>query len=375
VASRAGAAANVAVSLAVVALTVRLAAETLVGLVVAAMVAASLEVLHPLHDRRRTRAALLTDLTHAVGNRFLILPAVVLLFRGIGTAITRVVPDAVPAAFGALPWWGQLAVAFPLADLGSYLGHRALHQVPLLWRLHRVHHSSGHLDWLATSRTHPLDLVLNLTAATIPAYALGYVDRQPWLLSALFLYPFVAHANARLPLPGLDRVLVSPAFHHWHHAAVPEAHDRNFGAILSVWDRLFGTAHEPGGWPARYGVGLPALDTATYGGHLVSPLRRYAPDQEGGPKARSPQSPRPGRMKAWSSRRSSMAPTHRRAPGWRRPSSATPSGAAMRLTTRTSRAPRSASRSSAVPAEPPVATMGSSTKAGRSPTASGRRSR
>jgi len=57
----------------------------------------------------------------------------------------------------------------------------------------------------------------------------------------------------RVPL--VDRVVVSPEFHHWHHAADVAAHNRDYGTILSVWDRLFGTAHEPGGFPGGYGIG------------------------------------------------------------------------------------------------------------------------
>ncbi|WP_322770449.1 sterol desaturase family protein, partial [Frankia sp. Cr1] len=59
---------------------------------------------------------------------------------------------AVVGSFHLLPGWGQLAVVFVFRDLFAYFGHRALHRVPLLWRFHRIHHSSEQLDWLATSR-------------------------------------------------------------------------------------------------------------------------------------------------------------------------------------------------------------------------------
>jgi sterol desaturase/sphingolipid hydroxylase (fatty acid hydroxylase superfamily) len=87
----------------------------------------------------------------------------------------------------------------------------------------------------------------------------------------------VAHANAHVRIPVLDRLVVSPGFHHWHHAADTAAHDRNFGAILAVWDRLFGTAHEPGGFPTAYGIGRPDLADADYAGHLTAPFSRRRP--------------------------------------------------------------------------------------------------
>jgi sterol desaturase/sphingolipid hydroxylase (fatty acid hydroxylase superfamily) len=134
-----------------------------------------------------------------------------------------------------------------------------------------VHHSSEHLDWLATSRVHPLDLTFNITAATLPAAALGYLAAQPWLVAVQFLYPFLLHANARVRLPAVGCVLVCPEFHHWHHAAATKPHGANFGAFLSVWDRLLGTAHEPGGFPDRYGIGDARLAEGDYLCHLLAP--------------------------------------------------------------------------------------------------------
>ena len=62
------------------------------------------------------------------------------------------------------------------------------------------------------------------------------------------------HANVRSACGWLERLLVTPRFHHWHHAAEPEAVDKNFAVHLPWLDRLFGTAYEPSRWPARYGI-------------------------------------------------------------------------------------------------------------------------
>jgi sterol desaturase/sphingolipid hydroxylase (fatty acid hydroxylase superfamily) len=167
---------------------------------------------------------------------------------------------------------------FILSDLANYVGHRAMHRVPALWRVHAVHHSSEHLDWLATARAHPLDQAFTVTTTALPAIALGVLDAQPWLLTLLFLYyPFVSHANADLRIPGIERVVVTPRVHHWHHAARP--HTANFGGFLAVWDHLFGTADTPRGFPERYGIGDAALDAEDYLGHVLSPLTRQARPQ------------------------------------------------------------------------------------------------
>ena len=265
---------NVAVSLAAVATAVVLAPQVLIGLAVAATIVALVEVLWPLHRNgpRRNRAALVTDLTHAIGNRYLVVALFIVLVGTAGPVAAWLVPDGVRAAVHALPAPALVVGVFVLTDLANYAGHVAMHRIPLLWRLHAVHHSSERLDWLATARVHPVDLAVSTAVASLPAYALGLAVTEPWLLTFLFLYPFLAHANAHVRLPVLDRVIVSPELHHWHHAADRAAHDHNYGAILSVWDRLFGTAYEPGGFPVGYGIGDPDLAATDYLGHLLSPL-------------------------------------------------------------------------------------------------------
>jgi sterol desaturase/sphingolipid hydroxylase (fatty acid hydroxylase superfamily) len=266
---------NAALCLAMAGTAVAVAPQVLATLAVACAGAASIEVLRPLHARRRARAALVTDLVHAAGNRLLQLPATFAALTVLGPVAAWTVPGPVRSGLHGLPWWGQTAIVFILSDLANYLGHRAMHGVPLLWRVHAVHHSSEHLDWLATARAHPLDQAFTVTTTALPAIALGVLDAQPWLLTLLFLYyPFVSHANADLRLPGIERVVVTPRFHHWHHAA--DAHNANFGGFLAVWDHLFGTTHASGGFPDRYGIDDAAIDGKDYLGQVLSPLTRRA---------------------------------------------------------------------------------------------------
>ena len=80
------------------------------------------------------------------------------------------------------------------------------------------------------------------------------------------------HANVRHRWPVLRRVLTTPEFHHWHHAAEAEAVDKNFAVLLSFVDSMFGTAYRPDRWPSRYGVvdGQPPME---YLGQLTFPFR------------------------------------------------------------------------------------------------------
>jgi len=268
---------NAAVCVAMAGAAVTLAWQVLAALAIAGAAAASIEVLRPLHPRRRTGAALVTDLTHAVGNRFLQLPAALAALTMLSPAAIWLVPGPVRSGLHGLPWWAQTVILFVLSDLANYFGHRALHRVPLLWRFHAVHHSSEQLDWLATARAHPLDQAFTVATTALPSIALGVLDTQPWVLTLLFLYyPFVSHANADLHLPEIERIVVTPRFHHWHHAAATPT--TNFGGFLAVWDHLFGTADAADGFPDRYGIGDATLGSDDYLGQLLSPLtRRTAP--------------------------------------------------------------------------------------------------
>jgi sterol desaturase/sphingolipid hydroxylase (fatty acid hydroxylase superfamily) len=265
--------ANIVVSATVVAFALRSSPGLLVGLAVAAAMGMSLEALAPLHDGRRSWRLFVIDLTHAVGNRCLIIPLVIGLLTICGPGVVALTPRVLPEHVASLPWLAQLALTVVATDFASYVAHRGLHRMGVLWRFHAIHHSSERLDWLATSRGHPIDEALNIVFATLPVYALGEAKLAPWLITFLFLYPFVVHANARVSIPFVGWLLVTPEFHHWHHAADPQAHDRNFGAFLSVWDHVFGTAFDARGFPARYGVDDRALATQDYLGQLTAPFR------------------------------------------------------------------------------------------------------
>jgi sterol desaturase/sphingolipid hydroxylase (fatty acid hydroxylase superfamily) len=150
-------------------------------------------------------------------------------------------------------------VALLLGDLMYYQLHRLLHRVPWLWQFHAIHHSSPHVDWLATVRLHPLEVVLTKIVQMGPLYLLGFSQ------AALVTYTLVAAAfafgiHARVPwrFPLLRWLVATPEFHHWHHAREPRRNQQNLAAQFPLWDWLGGTLYLPrGDRPQRYGIGLP----------------------------------------------------------------------------------------------------------------------
>ena len=144
-----------------------------------------------------------------------------------------------------LPLAAVLAAGFLVRSLVSYAIHVAMHKVPVLWRIHRVHHTDTALDVSTTVRFHPLEFVISVPIVIAAVTAAGV---PPWVIMLYELFDAVmavfSHANLRLP-GGLERVvqwvLVTPAMHRVHHSSAQPETDSNYGATLSIWDRLFGT--------------------------------------------------------------------------------------------------------------------------------------
>jgi sterol desaturase/sphingolipid hydroxylase (fatty acid hydroxylase superfamily) len=171
----------------------------------------------------------------------------------------------------------QFAVAVIVADTCQVLVHRAYHRVPWLWRIHAVHHSAPHLDWLAGSRMHVAEVLITRTAVVVPLYLLGFAE--PALNAYVLLVgvqAVLAHANVGWRFGPLRYLLVTPQYHHWHHARHADYTDANYAVHLPVIDWLFGTFRLPGdAWPERYGVFEPAVPRGFFR-QLAFPFRRSA---------------------------------------------------------------------------------------------------
>lgn len=211
-------------------------------------------------------------------------------------ALARVVPaaSAVAAARAAeSAGWGLLAatglplplvVAFSvvLLDLALYVQHVLFHAVPLLWRLHRVHHSDRDFDVTTGVRFHPVEILLSAFYKAGVVAALGppvaAVVLFEVLLNAASLFN---HGNVRIPLR-LDRALrwavVTPDMHRVHHSVDPAETDSNFGFSAPWWDRLFGTYRaQPAQGHERMEVGVRDLRAGTVWRMLLLPFRPDGP--------------------------------------------------------------------------------------------------
>lgn len=170
------------------------------------------------------------------------------------------------------PLFVQVLLALLVADVIEYWLHRAMHEVPALWRIHAVHHSSHQMDALAGSRVHLVETLVTRSLVALALVGLGVSFPAVLVFGAVItVQATMIHANVRLPYGWLEAVLVSPRFHHWHHASDAEAIDTNYAGTFAFLDTLFGTRHLPAErWPQHFGVVREEIP-ANYLGQLVFP--------------------------------------------------------------------------------------------------------
>ncbi|MBL4752899.1 MAG: sterol desaturase family protein [Flavobacteriales bacterium] len=129
-----------------------------------------------------------------------------------------VIPQNFRDAVATQWWWIQAIEVVVLSDFLIYWGHRLQHNVPFLWRFHKVHHSAEHLDWLAAHREHPLDSIYTIGIINLPAFVLGFpLETIAGLIAFRGIWAIYIHSNVRLPLGPLRMLIGSPELHHWHH--------------------------------------------------------------------------------------------------------------------------------------------------------------
>jgi sterol desaturase/sphingolipid hydroxylase (fatty acid hydroxylase superfamily) len=174
------------------------------------------------------------------------------------------------------------ALAVPIAaiDLAIWAQHLVSHKVPILWRLHKVHHADRDIDVTTAVRFHPFEIALSMLWKIVVVVPLG---ASPF---AVFLFEVILngcamfnHANVALPA-WLDRTLrlfiVTPDMHRVHHSVLRREHDSNYGFNLSLWDRLFRTyTAQPEGGHQRMKIGLTPYqseDPSRFGWSLLLPF-------------------------------------------------------------------------------------------------------
>lgn len=185
-------------------------------------------------------------------------------------------------------------ILFLIDDFSHFALHLLMHRIPILWTLHKVHHSAEVLTPFSLYRTHPLEGILSglrgaLTMGTATGCLIYLFGSQLYCFELLgvdaigFVWSLcganLRHSHVFLSYGArIEQWLISPAQHQLHHSAASAHHDRNFGTVLAVWDRLFGThlsAHNQ--TPPRFGLEGPLSQPyPTVMAALLRPLQETA---------------------------------------------------------------------------------------------------
>ncbi|MEM9839295.1 MAG: sterol desaturase family protein [Pseudomonadota bacterium] len=190
------------------------------------------------------------------------------------TPVSLAASEIGPAWQEGWPFAARLVTDLLILELYLYGWHRAMHEVPFLWRFHRVHHYDAFLDVTSAIRFHPGEVILSAFLRGVLIIGTDVSAASILLMDALVIIAAAFHhANLALPL-SVDRVIrtivVTPQHHRIHHHPERQYTDSNYGTLLTIWDRLFGSFKEREA-VGSYGVegaeerSLPAL--------IIDPLR------------------------------------------------------------------------------------------------------
>ncbi|MCP5229599.1 sterol desaturase family protein [Accumulibacter sp.] len=241
-----------------------------------------LERFFALRRQKVLRKAFVTDLAYYFLNSLLPRLLLVLPISMVAMVVHQLVASGFYSWQANMPLWLRFLAALTVGEVGSYWGHRWMHEIPVLWRFHAIHHSAEEMDWLVNTRAHPLDMVFTRLCGLLPIYGLGLaqptgneLDTVPMLYVVVgTAWSFFIHANVRWRFGWLEWLISTPAFHHWHHTKDGPAYvNRNYAAIFPCVDWLFGTSYLPAKrWPGRYGIDTPTAPGLL--GQLLQPFVR-----------------------------------------------------------------------------------------------------
>ncbi len=215
------------------------------------------------------RKAWILDLCYFLGQYFLWNGLVLWILNYFSFWLDSIVSQNFRELIQEQPLWLQAIEVLFFSDLLIYWGHRLQHKVDFLWRFHKVHHSSKHLDWLAAHREHPIDSIYTIGLINLPAFIMGFeLEALAGIVAFRGIWAIYIHSNVRLPIGPLKILIGSPELHHWHHDIERDA--GNYANISPLMDKIFGTYVCPPKEPEEFGIkeDFPK----TYVGQMIRPL-------------------------------------------------------------------------------------------------------
>ncbi len=210
---------------------------------------AFLEYVYPEHQQwKPSWKVLKTDFTH------LLITSMVppMLFKALLEALFLGLSIFVAAKVGFDLWphhWNlffQMILAIHLGDMGYYILHRALHEIPKIWPYHAVHHSPEELYIIASNRAHPVQIFFTFGMQMMILWTLG-INAEALLMFSIFVSVNgqLQHCNIKMRCGIFNWILATPDLHRWHHSIVIPESNSNYGNNVVLWDILLGTRFLP----------------------------------------------------------------------------------------------------------------------------------
>lgn len=226
-------------------------------------------------DQKILRVGWVTDLKYFMFSHLGVQLVKFLTIMPVQYWVTHLHNNPIAPVVMAQPYWIQFIEILLLVDFVTYWVHRAMHEVPFLWRIHAIHHSTQEMDWLASSRLHLLEIVFTRFLDTFVIFLFGFHTTVVFCyLIFISFHAIFLHSNVRFRFPYIRWLIATPEFHHWHHSSEKPAIDKNYSAFIPLYDKVFKTVYMPNHLASRYGtVGYKIPNSFTK--QFVWPFKKY----------------------------------------------------------------------------------------------------
>jgi sterol desaturase/sphingolipid hydroxylase (fatty acid hydroxylase superfamily) len=180
-----------------------------------------------------------------------------------------------------LPFVVQFLIFFVVMDFTQFIAHYLLHRVNFFWNFHKIHHAQETLGFASTRHFHFMEYLVLRPLGWIPFGLLGFSDEKYILCTAIYMWiayslVFFSHCNVKVNFGFLNKIIITPNTHYWHHAKnIPRKYGVNYASVLVIWDHLFKSYYLPDDPDVKPVLGVPDNDVPTnFIGQMWYPFRQ-----------------------------------------------------------------------------------------------------
>ncbi|HTL80651.1 MAG TPA: sterol desaturase family protein, partial [Bacteroidia bacterium] len=181
---------------------------------------------------------------------------------------------------GKLPLLAQFLIFFIIMDFCQFFAHFLLHRIDFFWKFHKIHHAQETLGFASTRHFHIMEYLVLRPFGWIPMGLIGYNEHSYIICTALYMWiayflVFFSHCNVKINFGILNKIIITPNTHYWHHAKnIPRKYGVNYASVLVIWDFLFRSFYLPEDPKLQPILGVPDNDVPKgFFGQLIYPFK------------------------------------------------------------------------------------------------------